>query len=303
MSEATLEKTALVDGFEAPVECIEIKAARKTRRGGIKPHYHDYIEILFGTAGEVASWISGSQVSLREGELLVINSATPHDFMPISDGCEYICIKFMPQTVYFTDHPEFDMRYIFPFVGNNSEPFRHYCRELLEPTCVPDAFRRAMAEWKERKFGFQLALRMEITGIFLWIIRDIQSRDPSVFERVSGTASPETVQIVKESTRYIKSNYSTVTESDAAQEAGFSTGYYSRIFKNVEGVNFKEYLSNVKVSEAEKLLLYTDDSITSIAYRTGFSTTSHFIECFRKVRHCTPGQYRALWNEHTDNIR
>ena len=63
---------------------------------------------------------------------------------------------------------------------------------------------------------------------------------------------------------------------------------------NAEGMNEAtiEYCNNLKLSDAKKLLLETDASVTEIALDVGFNDAAYFINLFRKSYGITPLQYR-----------
>ena len=70
--------------------------------------------------------------------------------------------------------------------------------------------------------------------------------------------------------------------------------YFSSKFKSVNGVGFKEYLNNVRIIRAEKLLLETDMSITEIAMKCGYETSNYFGDAFRRTNNCSPSQFRRM---------
>lgn len=69
----------------------------------------------------------------------------------------------------------------------------------------------------------------------------------------------------------------------------------SRAFKHVTGVNFIDYLTDVRVEKAKALLAETDMKINEIAERVGYQP-SYLIRVFKKKAGLTPGQFR---DEHT----
>jgi AraC-like DNA-binding protein len=68
--------------------------------------------------------------------------------------------------------------------------------------------------------------------------------------------------------------------------------YVGRVFKRVEGVSVAEYVNEVRLAHAERLLLRTDDSILDIMGRTGFGNQSQFFKLFKKKFGTTPKEYR-----------
>jgi AraC-like DNA-binding protein len=58
------------------------------------------------------------------------------------------------------------------------------------------------------------------------------------------------------------------------------------------GKTFTNYLNYIRITEAEKLLLTTDKSMTEIALEVGFSSSSYFIQQFRQYKDISPFQFR-----------
>ena len=72
----------------------------------------------------------------------------------------------------------------------------------------------------------------------------------------------------------------------------FSRGYFASFFKKYTGKTFKQYLVDLRLQNAEKMLLETRQSISQIAQDTGFSDERRFIENFKQQDGVTPGAYR-----------
>lgn len=86
-----------------------------------------------------------------------------------------------------------------------------------------------------------------------------------------------------------------LTLDEAASLAGFSKYHFSRLFKDYAGVSFYQYLSQKRITNAEKLLMNPDLSITEAALHSGFTSLSSFIRMFRIQKGCTPTQYRDMY--------
>jgi AraC-like DNA-binding protein len=97
---------------------------------------------------------------------------------------------------------------------------------------------------------------------------------------------------IKNALLYISENFDSVNERDAAAFCGLSYNHFSASFKKTVGRSFSDYLTLIRINEAEKLLLSTEKSITDIALSCGFSSTSHFISRFKEKNGVTPGQLR-----------
>lgn len=68
--------------------------------------------------------------------------------------------------------------------------------------------------------------------------------------------------------------------------------YLGQIFKKAYGVYFREYLMNLRINEAKRLLRQTDLCVYEIAERVGFNNPEYFVTQFEKVVKMTPAEYR-----------
>ncbi|MGH9972194.1 MAG: helix-turn-helix domain-containing protein [Pyrinomonadaceae bacterium] len=78
-----------------------------------------------------------------------------------------------------------------------------------------------------------------------------------------------------------------------AKEVGMSYFHFSRAFKQSMGMSPTNYIAERRIERAKKLLQETDEPISEIALRAGFSSQSHFTTSFRRVAGATPKAFRA----------
>lgn len=93
--------------------------------------------------------------------------------------------------------------------------------------------------------------------------------------------------------QYIHNNFQdNISNSALAQLVNYHPYYLNRLMLSTKGVTLHQYIINYRISIAEKLLLTTDESISSIAVKTGFSNITCFTTNFKKKNHMTPSQFR-----------
>ena len=98
---------------------------------------------------------------------------------------------------------------------------------------------------------------------------------------------------VLQAARYISENYMhPVTTADVAAAVGFSPNYLSRKFRRAAGIGLHEYLVFIRLHHAALELVTTEDSITTVAFRCGFSDSNYFKDAFKKKYGITPREYR-----------
>ena len=99
--------------------------------------------------------------------------------------------------------------------------------------------------------------------------------------------------VVSAAVRYIQATYSEDLSLDAvASEVGVSSGYLSRLFKQVTGETFKSYLTRIRMQEAKRLLSETGIKVYEIAEKVGYNDQHYFSEVFRKESGLSPLEYR-----------
>ncbi len=101
------------------------------------------------------------------------------------------------------------------------------------------------------------------------------------------------VNLIDKAVRYMEENFQReIGLEDVAKQVYLSTCYFSRLFKQVKGWSFTEYLTHVRMEEARKLLTTTSYSVAEIAMRVGFRDARYFSQVFKKHAGKTPGSYR-----------
>lgn len=83
-----------------------------------------------------------------------------------------------------------------------------------------------------------------------------------------------------------------ITVKDIADHLHIHPSYLSYIFKKSTGQSVNKYINFYRVNIAKHLLSDTDDSITSIALKTGFYDSQHFFKTFKKISGMTPSEFR-----------
>ncbi len=98
-------------------------------------------------------------------------------------------------------------------------------------------------------------------------------------------------------TDYIKNNLTAddLSQGAMAEMAGISRDYFSRIFKNVTGMNYSKWLNMIRLEKASELLAQGGRTLTEIAMLSGFQSIPSFNRVFREEKGMAPGEYRNLF--------
>lgn len=117
-------------------------------------------------------------------------------------------------------------------------------------------------------------------------------------DRKSMAASPKSVVAL---CNYINKNlysYENISLNKICSSLHLSPSYASHLFKKVTNKSITQYMTELRISEAKKLLLNTDMKVVEISERLRFHNSTIFCKTFKKIVHCTPLQYRASKGKH-----
>lgn len=99
--------------------------------------------------------------------------------------------------------------------------------------------------------------------------------------------------VILAATETIRNNYDQPMRlSDLAAGLSISTERLSRLFKDSLGINYSDYLNEVRLDHCKKLLRHSTESISEIALKCGFQSLSQFNRRFRDSESISPRQYR-----------
>lgn len=142
------------------------------------------------------------------------------------------------------------------------------------------------------KIEFCLSLKPKIAGK---PCRDVLLPAQMVSSRNNQARNPNYYRILK-SVKYIEDNYTAKVDLESvARKACISHYHYSRLFKEIMGLSFKNYLINFRMEKAKELLRSGVLSVSEIASAVGYDELIHFVKMFKKRTGYTPSQYRKKY--------
>lgn len=118
---------------------------------------------------------------------------------------------------------------------------------------------------------------------------------------VSNESSEPRLQIKNQLHTYIVENFhdSQMSIDSLASALGYSIGYVRQIFKDEMGIPYNEYLIQVRIDEAKRLLEETDLTAKEISDRIGIADTRYFYTVFKNRVGVTAQEYRKKKREDT----
>ena len=95
---------------------------------------------------------------------------------------------------------------------------------------------------------------------------------------------------------YIEQHYSQpLTLTQLADKVNLTDSYFSKLFKEETGKNYREYLTERRMEEARNLLMDENMNISEIAEAVGYNNTRYFSRLFETQTGVKPSEYRRLY--------
>ena len=100
--------------------------------------------------------------------------------------------------------------------------------------------------------------------------------------------------IIRTAKKYIEDHFDKdISLDDVSRVVNISPYYFSKVFKEESGLNFIEYLTNIRIDKAKELLLSTSKKSNEIGAMVGYKDPHYFSYLFKKTLGMTTTQYRS----------
>lgn len=281
---------------------IPFAAWRASPRVMASPHVHTDIELNFLIAGSVTYFHAGKFYEVPPRRLAVFWGGMPHRLTTTAPGAEYFCMT-LPLAW---------------FLGWNLSgplPSRLLTGELLvEPdeTHAPTDFalmeRWSTDLWRDGGSGAEsrriALLEVEARLRRMALEAGVGGRGSGFREGIKDNSSPPKPEArnpkpvlqgrqMERIADYIGRNYrEEISLAGIAAAVNLHPNYAATAFREGSGLSVWEYVTRLRISHAQRLLLTTDWTAERIALDCGFHSPARFFAAFKRLCGVTPRQYR-----------
>lgn len=264
-------------------EISRVHADRQTRDPSSvmrSHHCHPYYELTYIERGSCRFFIEDAMYDLHDGDFLLIPPQVFH-------YTRYLVGPCLRCGIYFRDG-DLDPA-LLPLLPGEGALSR--ARIMQAAPASRRQFSRLIERMAAEEQSFDerspLMLRILLNELLLLTTRlcTLLSESPANIHT--------TDRQVLQAARFINEHFrQQISAADIAAAAGFSPNYLSRKFREAAGVGVHDYLVFIRLRNAAFELLETNDSVTDVALRCGFSDSNYFKDVFKKKYGITPREYR-----------
>jgi len=256
-------------------------------------HQHPQAQLTLILEGR-GQFLVGDYVGRFEpGDVYLLGESIPHVFR--SDG-EYFkeesALAVAGNTIFFDFHA----------LGTALEEVEefHEIAKLSERITgsfkLQGAMREKVAELVNGFGGFtgigKLQQSLAILNLLDFASEDLKALNQITFQHSMNERDGRRMDQVM---RFILDNSTRqISLEEVAEQAFMSKEAFCRFFKLRTRRTFTQYVQQLRITEAKKLLLETDLSISQVSFQVGFQTLSHFNKTFKGLTEMTPKDWRKL---------
>ena len=242
-------------------------------------HVHNGIEFLLVIKGSLTIEKSGEFFYPKPNDIVLINNREVHSIKSNSDN---LSVALHIDNEFLEDNcKDLLAKY---YICNSAREVQQD-HEKFKP--IRQSLTQIMLLMFKKDFGYELQIMSKIYALLNHVILNFPISK-------QGTTAQKHVDLRMERIlSYINENFNEdISLSQLAKDEFISVHYLSKLFKSKVGVNFSDYITELRIDHALKELISSDIAINKIALNSGFSNVQSFNREFKKRYKDVPSEYR-----------
>jgi len=272
---------------------------------GDRMHWHDHLEIALVLDGRGSFLFGRRAMAAEPGDVFFIDNSQPHVAVGGDDGesgggadgrpggqLRLLLVLFRPELIAGPGCREMDLGYLAPFrVDERIASSRVPAGSCLAVELAP-VLGELFETWKRQDASERYLLDATLRRVLGLAIRERGSGCGDAAARAAADRREQIRPVLAYVDRHCRES---ITLEDVAEVVHVSPSRVRHVFKDVTGVGFKEYVTNVRLAEAKRLLLSTDLSVAEIARAVSYTNLHQFYRVFYRSFSMSPAEYRRYY--------
>lgn len=243
------------------------------------PHYHREMEIIYLREGNTHIGMNNRTYSCHKGDLIICQSGDMHYNNVQNEENVLDFIIFDPSVLNKVYSNQKSIQTVATAKELRDTGMDKICNEM---------FHTVHHELKYQEEDYDLLIQFCLAEFWVKYTRYF-GRPKELSDNQPFHTSISKLEKLMD---YIDANYANeITLTQAAQIMGYEPCHCSKVFKKLTGVNFTEYVNNVKIGKAIEKIRNSGTSMTEIAMESGFNNIRTFNRVFKNITHMTPTEF------------
>ena len=251
-------------------------------------HWHSALEIDYVEEGELEYKTPENPLLLHKGEAVFFNSDVLHTVTARSRDSRLYAHLFDRNLIAGMFGSVFERKYLMPVLENIGPGMYVIRPDNADRIHIVETMFHLTDVYEKKAEGYEFMIRSLLSDLWYSLYKDAASKIP-----MKEAKSPGDSTRIQTMMKYIQEHFGEkISIEQIAGSANISVRECGRCFQSKLGMSPGNYLNDYRIRSAAELLLATEDSITEVAEKCGFSSGSYFGKTFLKMIGCTPKEYR-----------
>jgi AraC-like DNA-binding protein len=255
-------------------------------------HWHDYYELWVATEGRGEYRAGNHQFAFSQGDIVLVDPLKIHGVVRMERGHAPLVILFPSEAVAPSGAPV-DLGFLAAWDRRPELVLPRLEGSSAAAAGVHRATLRLAQSWFDAPEGGARPqnLKLHLLELLLQLRRAFIDCDARVPEARSARAERE-ARLGRVLEHVGRNLHGRISQPEVARIAGMSTSRFRAFFKETTGWGFADYLRELRLERAARLLRESAGSVAEVAYQTGFADQSHLQRLFKARFGICPLAYR-----------
>ena len=251
-------------------------------------HFHPEVQLTLILESTGTFFVGDKIVPFEEGDIFLLGPNLPHVFKNDKKASGKLYKHARATSVYFREDSFGDSFFKIPETKSLKNLIQVSSRGLKLSAKTKEKIADGISEFSELS-GFERLIHLFELLHMISLSEEYEFISSYNFQHKKDDTESKRIQNVFD---FIMSHYSKEIDlSEAAGIASMSVTSFCRFFKQRTRKTFTEFVNEVRIGHACKELMYTEDNINEVAYKSGFNNISNFNRKFKEITGFTPSQY------------
>jgi len=260
---------------------------------GDPTHWHDHLEIALVLEGR-GDFLFGRRTHPAEpGDIFFIDNSQPHVALAgAGSSLRLLLVLFRPELIAGPGCRALDLGYLAPFRIDERSASPRVCGDGALAAQIAPVLLELREIWERHDPAEHLLADATLRRVLALV-----NRERGIGPQATGTrAAADRREQIRPVLAYVDHHCrESITLDDVAEVVHVSPSRVRHVFKDVTGISFKEYVTQVRVAEAKRLLLGTDLSVAEVASEVSYTNLHQFYKVFYRSCAMSPAEYRRYY--------